>query len=68
MAPKGQRFTQIPQPMQRSSEINAILEAGVTSIHSLPIIIPCCHNFLHSCLHFFGLHLSLLTMATRVSS
>lgn len=25
------------------------------------------HDFLHSCLHLFGLHLSLLTMAIRVS-
>ncbi|KAI8595866.1 hypothetical protein EDD21DRAFT_344118 [Dissophora ornata] len=68
MAPKGQRFTQIPQPMQRSSEIKAILEVGETSIHILPMKPRVRHDFLHSCRHFFGLHLSLLTMAIRVRS
>ncbi len=29
-------LAQIPQPMQRSSEIKAILSVGATSIHSLP--------------------------------
>ena len=31
-------LTQIPHPMHSSSEIKAIFEAGVTSIHSFPII------------------------------
>jgi hypothetical protein len=30
-------FTQIPQPMQSSSEIHEILEVGATSMHSLPV-------------------------------
>ncbi|THU93516.1 hypothetical protein K435DRAFT_670055, partial [Dendrothele bispora CBS 962.96] len=30
-------FTQIPQPIHRISEINAILSVGLTSIHSLPV-------------------------------
>lgn len=34
-----------------------ILDVGDTSIHSLPILTTG-HDFLHSCLHFFGLHLS----------
>ncbi|KAF8068900.1 hypothetical protein FPV67DRAFT_1415542, partial [Lyophyllum atratum] len=29
-------FTQIPQPMQRNSEMNAILSVGLTSIHNFP--------------------------------
>ena len=31
-------FTQIPQPMHSVSEIVAILSAGVTSIHSFPMV------------------------------
>ena len=30
-------FTQIPQPMHKNSEMNAILSEGLTSIHSLPV-------------------------------
>lgn len=73
-------FTQIPQPMHSSSEMNAFLSVGLTSMHSLPILTTG-HDRLHSCLHFFGLHwnsqyslwsdsaptLSSETMATRVS-
>lgn len=33
---KWQTLEQIPHPMQRSSEMKAILSAGVTSIHSFP--------------------------------
>ncbi len=29
-------FTQIPHPIHRNSEMNAILSVGLTSIHSLP--------------------------------
>lgn len=36
-----------------------------TSMHSFPILTTG-HDFLHSCLHFFGLHRSLLTIAIRV--
>lgn len=37
MAPKGHFFTQIPQPIQSSSEMKEILEVGSTSIQSLPV-------------------------------
>ncbi|KAI5887104.1 uncharacterized protein SCHCODRAFT_060955, partial [Schizophyllum commune H4-8] len=30
-------FTQIPHPMHKNSEMNAILSEGLTSIHSLPV-------------------------------
>jgi hypothetical protein len=33
-------LTQIPQPIHRNSEMNAILSVGFTSIHSLPTIAP----------------------------
>lgn len=52
--------------MQSSSEIHAILLVGATSMHSLPIRTTG-HDRLHSCRHFFGLHLSAFTMAIRVS-
>ena len=56
-APQGSRtLTQMPQPMQSSSEIQAICEAGVASTHSLPTLTTG-QNFLHSCRHFLGLHL-----------
>ena len=65
-ASKGHFLTQIPQPMQRSSEMYAIFEEPLTSMHSLPIFTTG-HAFLHSCLHFFGRHLSAATMAMRSS-
>lgn len=58
-------LTQIPQPMHSSSDSEAILDSGLTSMHSLPIRTTG-QDFLHSCLHRFGLHLSSLTMAIRV--
>ena len=30
-------FTQIPQPMHKNSEMNAILSEGLTSMQSLPV-------------------------------
>lgn len=51
MASKGHFFGQIPQPIHRRSEMKAILESGVTSMHSLPVRTTG-HDFLHSCLHF----------------
>jgi len=36
IASNGHFFGQIPQPIHNSSEINAILSWGVTSIQSLP--------------------------------
>ncbi|KAJ1449668.1 hypothetical protein M885DRAFT_448901 [Pelagophyceae sp. CCMP2097] len=65
MASKGHFLTQMPQPMQSSSEMNASLEAGATSMQSLPIRTTG-HCRLHSCRHFFGLHLSFETIAMRV--
>lgn len=52
--------------MQSSSEILAILSFGVTSMHSLPMRTTG-HDFLHSCRHRLGLHLSAFTMAILVS-
>lgn len=66
IASKGHFFTQIPQPIQSGSEMNAILLVEVTSIHNLPIRTTG-QLFLHSCLHFFGLHFSDETIAIRVS-
>ena len=58
-------LTQIPQPIQSSSEMNAIFESVATSIHNLPIRTTG-QDFLHSWRHFFGLHLSVLTIAILV--
>ena len=83
MASKGHFFTQIPHPIHSSSEIVAILKEnviavktnhclcthlslGVTSMHSLPILTTG-QDFLHSCLHLLGLHLSVETMAILVN-
>lgn len=66
MAPKGHFLGQIPQPIHRRSDMKAILDSGVTSMQSLPVLTTG-HDFLHSCRHFFGLHLSLLTIAIRVN-
>jgi hypothetical protein len=52
MAPKGHFFGQIPHPMQRLSEMNAIFDSGVTSMQSLPLRTTG-HDFLHSCRHFY---------------
>ncbi|KAF9494998.1 hypothetical protein BDN71DRAFT_1392354, partial [Pleurotus eryngii] len=62
-------LTQIPQPMHRNSEMNAILSVGFTSIQSLPTSPKSDmerHTFLHSCAHRFGLHRFESTMAIRV--
>lgn len=66
MAPNGHFLTQIPQPIHKFSEMKAILDAGVTSIHSLPVFTTG-QDFLHSWRHFFGLHLSSETIAIRVT-
>lgn len=66
MAPKGHFFTQMPHPIHSRSEMNAILDSGATSIQSFPVRTTG-HDFLHSCRHFLGLHLSLETIAIRVS-
>lgn len=61
----AQTFTQIPQPMHSSSDKEAILKLGPTSMHNLPMRTTG-HDFLHSWRHRFGLHLSSLTIAMRV--
>jgi hypothetical protein len=61
IAPKGQRLTQIPQPMHRPSLIVAIFACLPTSMHSLPDLLRG-HTFLHSRAHLSGRHLSLLMM------
>ena len=65
MASNGHFLTQIPQPIHNSSEIEAILSLGVTSMQSLPIRTTG-QDFLHSCRHLLGLHRSLFTMAILV--
>ena len=52
IAPKGHFFGQIPQPIHRLSEMNAILDSGVTSMQSFPLLTTG-QDFLHSCLHFY---------------
>lgn len=59
-------LTQIPHPIQSSSEMMEILSDGVTSIHSFPIRTTG-HERLHSWRQRFGLHRSLLTTAIRVT-
>ena len=49
-------LTQMPHPMQRSSEIQEMVLVGTTSTHILPTLTTG-QLFLHSCLHFLGLHL-----------
>lgn len=53
MASKGHFLGQIPQPIQRRSEMKAILESGATSIQSLPVRTTG-QDFLHSCRHFYA--------------
>ncbi|KAI3575173.1 hypothetical protein IWW34DRAFT_88767 [Fusarium oxysporum f. sp. albedinis] len=55
MASKGHFLGQIPQPIQRDSEMNASLESGWTSIQSFPLRTTG-QDFLHSCRHFRGRH------------
>ncbi|KAG0697810.1 hypothetical protein DFH29DRAFT_760292, partial [Suillus ampliporus] len=58
-------FTQIPQPMHKNSEMNAILSVDFTSMQSLPRR-EWCVTFLHSWAHRFGLQRFESTMAIRV--
>ncbi|KAH9962895.1 hypothetical protein BC827DRAFT_1113449, partial [Russula dissimulans] len=66
-------LTQIPHPMQRNSEMKAILSVGLTSIQSLPTRRSCLRGdanaprtFLHSCAQRLGLQRLLSTIAMRV--
>ncbi|KAH7923095.1 hypothetical protein BV22DRAFT_991654, partial [Leucogyrophana mollusca] len=56
-------LTHIPHPIQRNSEMNAILSVGLTSMQTIPVKQL---TFLHSCAHLFGLHRLESTMAIRV--
>jgi len=76
-------LTQMPQPIHSSSESQAILLPGFTSMHSLPApagelhgseqeyfgspILTTGQDFLHSCLHFLGRQRSAEMTAMRVS-
>ncbi|EYE91201.1 uncharacterized protein EURHEDRAFT_421952, partial [Aspergillus ruber CBS 135680] len=51
IAPNGHFLGQIPQPMQRRSEMKAILDSGLTSIQSFPVRTTG-QDFLHSWRHF----------------
>jgi hypothetical protein len=62
IASNGHALTHIPQPMQRDSDIKQMVEAGVTIMHCFPVLLTG-HDFLHSYLHLFGLHLSGFTIA-----
>lgn len=62
MASNGHLFTHIPQPIHNVSEMKQIVETGVTSIQIFPVLLMG-QVFLHSYLHFFGLHLSGLMIA-----
>jgi len=53
-----------PQPIHNISEMKEILEAFVTSIQILPVLLTG-HVFAQFKSHFFGLHLSGLTIAIR---
>jgi hypothetical protein len=62
IASKGHLLTHIPQPMHNVSEMKQITEVGKTSMQILPVLLTG-QVFLHSCLHFLGLHLSGLMIA-----
>lgn len=62
IASNGHLFTHIPQPIHNVSEMKQIVEVGNTSMHIFPVLLIG-HVFLHSYLHFLGLHLSGLIMA-----
>ena len=51
IASNGHFFGQMPHPIHSRSDINAIFESGVTSMHNLPVRTTG-HDFLHSCRHF----------------
>lgn len=62
MASNGHFLGQIPHPIHSRSEMKAILLVPSTSMQSFPVRTTG-QDFLHSCRHFLGLHLSELTMA-----
>ena len=62
IASNGHFFTHMPHPIHSYSLMKQIVEVALTSIQILPILLRG-QVFAHSCLHFFGLHLSGLIMA-----
>lgn len=66
IASNGHFFGHIPHPIHNDSEMYAIVDVGSTSIHCFPIRTTG-HDFLHSCRHFLGLHLSVERIAMRLS-
>jgi len=66
IALKGHFLGQIPHPIHKFSDMKAIFDSLVTSIQSRPLLTTG-QDFLHSCRHFLGLHLSVLMIAIRVS-
>ncbi|RIB17175.1 hypothetical protein C2G38_1969161 [Gigaspora rosea] len=66
IAPNGHFLMHMPQPIHNSSDMKAILLSGIIALKYLPILTTG-HDFLHSCLHFLGLHLSELTIAILVN-
>lgn len=62
IASNGHLLTHIPHPIHKVSEIKQIVEVGKTSIQIFPVLLIG-QVFLHSYLHFLGLHLSGLIMA-----
>lgn len=67
MAPKGHFFGQIPHPIHSRSEIYAIFDSGVTSMHSLPVRTTG-QDFLHSCRHFCPRSVSVASMGKECST
>jgi hypothetical protein len=57
IASNGHLLTHIPHPIHSVSEMKHITEEGYTSMQILPVLLTG-HVFLHSYLHFLGLHLS----------
>lgn len=52
IASNGHFFGQIPHPMHSRSDMKAIFESEVTSMHNFPVRTTG-HDFLHSCRHFY---------------
>ncbi|KAI0287522.1 hypothetical protein BC826DRAFT_884592, partial [Russula brevipes] len=62
-------LTQMPHPMQRNSEMKAILSVGFTSIQNGSSLLPdgvTARTFLHSCAQRLGLQRLSSTIAMRV--
>jgi len=65
IAPKGHFLGQIPHPMHKLSDMNAIFDVGVTSIQRRPLRTTG-QDFLHSCLHFYGRMVNVRLLTRRL--